>query len=191
MIKACNLKLHNVVFHFKLVNFEKDLAYRRITEDKIKLEKNGIIVKKYHNFCVLKDKKLSFIFFFTSGHVNCTGTQSQSNLKKTLRSVKKIFAIKLPRRSLTLVNSTWSGRFKYDCVDILSVVDGRTKIPKHWIPSLRKNSFPAAVIRQKEGPSAVIFKNGKFIIVGAKKTYQVKKLSKELRKTVPELKIQL
>jgi len=189
MIKPCNLKLHNVVFHFKLLKFEKEIAYRRITEDKVKLENIGIIVKNYHNFSVLKDKKLSFIFFFTSGHVNCTGTQSRANLKKTLRSIRKIFSIKLPKRSLTLVNSTWSGRFKYDCVDILSVVDGRIEIPKHWIPSVRKNSFPAAVIRQKEGPSAVIFKNGKFIIVGAKKSNQVKKLSKELRKIVPELKI--
>jgi len=182
------LKLHNLVFHFKLLNSEKESAYKRITEDRDKLERNGIIVKKYHNFCVLKDGKLSFIFFFTSGHVNCTGTESPSDLKKTLKSVRRVFKINLPKRSLNLVNSTWSGRFKYDTVDVLSVVDGRTSIPKHWIPSVRQSSFPGAVIRQKEGPSAVIFKNGKFIIVGAKKSYQVKKFSKELRKIVPELK---
>jgi len=180
------LKLCNVVFHFKLNKQEKEKCNLRFS-DQAKEDKSYTIAY-YHNFYVIKEGKLSFIYFFTSGHVNCTGTKSLKHIKESLKCIVRIFKIKLKDKKLKISNSTWSGRCKYEEVDIISLADGRAAIPYHWTVSLRPSSFPAALIRQREGPSAVLFRNGKYIIVGAIKSKPVRKLSEQLREYVQPLK---
>lgn len=179
-----SLSLSNVVFHFKLKEEESASCLQRFKREEEESDFNEYYIKFYHNFCVIKKGKLSFIYFFTSGHVNCTGTRTLCVIKDTLLSIKSIFRIKIKGRSLKISNTTWSGRCLSDKLDILSLVNGQIRVPEHWKVSLRPGSFPAALIRQEVGPSAVLFKNGKYIIVGAIKKAPVKKLGKEIEATV-------
>lgn len=175
--------LSNVVFHFKL---DKRESLKCVTKfrDEEQAGRETYYIKFYHNFCVIKEGKISFIFFFTSGHVNCTGTKTLKVIKQTFKCINRVFGVRLKGKKLKISNSTWTGRCLCDQLDILSLVDGRIRVPEHWKISLRPGNFPAALIRQAEGPSGVLFKNGKYNIVGAVKRGPVKKLSSEIEELV-------
>jgi len=175
--------LCNVVFHFKLSKEEKERCLKRFRSEAGK----PYTVKFYHNFCVIKEGKISFIFFFTSGHINCTGTRSIKVIKETLYCIKRIFRVRIKGKKIRISNSTWTGNCGKGEVDILSLADGSVDTPAHWTVSLRPSSFPAALIRQRQGPSGILFKNGKIIIVGCVKKKPARDLYEEIKRIVPTL----
>lgn len=169
-------RLRNLVFHFKLTERESEISYKRF-HTPIFQENSSIYIKSYHNFIVIKEKPLSFIFFFGSGHVNCTGTNNWSQLKRSFKRICQIFQInKLRGRQLKVSNSTWSGKLGREIEDIRSLADGSSYLPEGWTVSLRRGAFPAAILREEKGPTCIIFKNGKYNIVGALKRKKVERI---------------
>lgn len=149
----------NVVFHFKI-----DV---RKTCSSLHASKEGFTTRKYHNFTVFRKGKLTFTLFNKSGHVNSSGTKTFDSIGDTLAVASNLFEVNLSPSDITVASSTWSGRFAHTLLDIPSSKNIIYSSDKTIRVSLRPSRFPGAVIRSNQQPTVVVFRNAKYVVVGA------------------------
>jgi TATA-box binding protein (TBP) (component of TFIID and TFIIIB) len=152
----------NVVFHFKVPR-----------RDKVFTPLEGFSARHFHNFIVLRRGKVTFTLFFKSGHVNSSGTETFDQISATLTLANKLFDTDLTTKDITITSSTWSGCFNHTALNIPSTRESLHLAVRHIRVSLRPSRFPGAVIRRKNHPTLVVFRNGKYVIVGAKSAESV------------------
>ena len=161
-----SLRQFNVVFHFK-VPVERSFPPRG-------LDTEGFSARIFHNFAVLRREKVTFTVFFQSGHVNSSGTKTFDDVGDTVAVANKLFDTSLAERDITITSSTWSGNYDHHLLNIPSTKDVLFQRKKDVRVSLRPSRFPGAVVRQVGRPTIILFRNGKYVVVGGKSTESVK-----------------
>lgn len=173
-------KQHNVVFHFKVCDPSKvhhldlDALVKRARE-------RNFSHQLFHNFVVFRREALSFTLFFKSGHVNCSGTRTSADIHRSLEEAFEIFGKRLTEEDTTISSSTWSGRFPHTLLNIPCSKDALHLSGKPVKVSLRPSKFPGAVVRCDHFPTLLIFRNGKYIIVGAKSYSEVEEALENIK----------
>lgn len=178
--------------------------------------------KRYHNFEVfnywwniqaasdqsqedketsVKQKKISFSYFRSSGTVNVSGIPNFNSLPQVITLCNYLLNESLTLQDLVIDNSTSVGDLKEWFPIILNTslrhpihlrrlknfVDGTVKqssdLRSDYLSlSLRPHFFPGAVLRLTAfNGCLIVFSTGKFIIVGAKTPCQIQRVEEKLR----------
>jgi hypothetical protein len=112
---------------------------------------------------------LCFTLFFKSGHVNCSGTRTTAGIGASLLEAEEIFRKKLTVDDTTISSTTWSGRFPHNLLNIPSCQQALHDSGRPIRVSLRPSRFPGGVVRSDNHPTLILFRNGKYIVVGGQK----------------------
>lgn len=172
---------HNVVFHFK-VCWPEEAADQLDLEDLVKrAAERDYSYQLFHNFLVLRRGPLCFTLFFKSGHVNCSGTRTTAGIGASLLEAEEIFRKKLTVDDTTISSTTWSGRFPHNLLNIPSCQQALHDSGRPIRVSLRPSRFPGGVVRSDNHPTLILFRNGKYIVVGAKSESEVKEALDNVR----------
>jgi TATA-box binding protein (TBP) (component of TFIID and TFIIIB) len=163
----------NVVFYFK-VNLRANFPPPHFNE-------LDVSITKYHNFVILRQEKVTFTVFVKSGHVNSSGTETFAHIQNTLSLANKLFDASLTETDVTISSSTWAGRFSHTLLNIPSTRKALTASDINTRVSLRPSRFPGAVVRRLQCPTVIVFRNGKYIIIGAKSADIVTETAERIR----------
>lgn len=176
------VSVQNVVIYFKL----KKIAGGNLDREWVvavseRAPSLGFSTKHLHNFVVFKKDKLTFSLFTKSAHVNSSGTSSFEGVDATLAEANALFGVEIPSSDVKVSSSTWSGRFAHTLLSIPATKCALEEKRPLIRVSLRSALFPGAVIREDHSPTLILFRNGKYIVVGAKSGRQVFDVVEQIR----------
>ncbi len=137
-----------------------------------KLKKNFNVewksAKRFSNYIVLRLEDVVYTVFEKSGHVNVTGIKAFSGIKESVERFLNQFDLDFHPSSIKIDNVTCCGRLDRKNISFLDI----KRDVKGLSITIRPHFFPSMLIRRKSGqqnlPTMIVFKNGKYIIVGAK-----------------------
>ena len=132
------------------------------------------IQKHHRNFITLRQDHYAFVVFEKRGYVNISGIRGFSDIIPSLKAFQRLTGVKLNPSGIHIDNSTSCGAF-IDTIDISKLVKTVASSKVAYI-RVRPHYFPAALIRpfdRKKFGSIILFRNGKFIIVGPKSRVQI------------------
>lgn len=153
----------NVKCHFKVRHSVQALKNLAVTAERQ-------VGKKFHNFYVLREKKLVFIVFPTGCHINVSGIKG---LGPEIECAKKLFCDLISKKSedipVVVDNITAVCSVNSPSLNLARLKERvETTTHKKTTVSLRPYSFPSAVLRSKNSPTLQVFSSGKVVIVGGR-----------------------
>ena len=171
-------KIYNVKLHFCLP--------QTISSDRLRAF--GV---KCRNFWVVRLNPYVFTVFVraTECHVNVTGIATTDLIEKAVKAFARLFNVGedcMSQVRVTVDNLTASGSLRLEKVvsrshidayllcDFLKVSESTT------VGSLRPNFFPAIVLRRPDCCTVILFRNSRYVILGAKDVDQVREARNRL-----------
>jgi TATA-box binding protein (TBP) (component of TFIID and TFIIIB) len=157
-----NVKAHIVVSQTCVEEITKQLSIKN--------------TKKHHNYLVIRER-YTYIFFPKKGHINITGIKTYSDIDNVIENLCKDFQLEraLISSSLTIDNITAGGDFGKK-LDVGAIQEKLNKQKNEFTVKFDRNYFPGAFCKTFQTGTIIIFRSGKYVIVGAKCLEDVNKI---------------
>lgn len=158
-------EVKNVKLHFKSPIKGKQNVEKQMEEEQTSY-------RTFDNFITFRLDGFTFTFFLKSGHVNVSGIPSFESIGKPIACFNRVFKTNIDLSECKVDNTTASGKLPENLFPLYLhrlVEHGK----KHgFLVTIRPHYFPSALIRplpeeKTRLATAILFTNGKFIIVGA------------------------
>ena len=145
-------------------------------------------IRWYSNFFTIGLSRFTYVVFYRSGHVNCSGLRNFEQVNKAVRvfywffqgsnrsdfdgdRFTREYQEDLREGYIVIDNSTACGHVGLSCINFQKLKYREQGVTLF----IRQDHFPSALFRNRrtradrqKRPSIILFTNGKFIIVGAR-----------------------
>lgn len=156
----------------KVQNIKIGFRYdsKTYNQNYIKEKLDHLSTKHSHNFSVLRNKYV-YIIYWTSGYVNVTGIKQEALIADSQLHFSYLMNIKEEISDPSIHNICASGRFsnQIDLERIHEIVREKSLLSAIYNLSY----FPALFLKNPKYGTCVMYKNGKYSLVGVKKTENI------------------
>jgi TATA-box binding protein (TBP) (component of TFIID and TFIIIB) len=132
--------------------------------------------KTYHNYLVIRDK-YTYIVFPKKGHINITGIKNIFEIDNVIDNFCEDFKLNrnLITNCLKIDNISAGGDFGKK-LNVGAIQEKLNREKTEFTVKFDRNYFPGAFCKTFDVGTIIIFRSGKYVIVGAKCQEDVKKI---------------